>query len=213
MSKVNHMLYFLIFLICLQIHNLYILCSLNNFDKIELIKLTHLQQIDLNLMLQDLTPRFVLETYLIDPINTNICYIFIENTVTKEIKHYDIFLDSKQSFNSIKDKILYGELSINNIFDSVFKDALNIHYEVEVLNNSSTIYDITIYNRFIKLIINKYSALIHIFDSSFMNEITLNDIFFKISSINTSIMCRILNKFLNLEHKYSKTKNLTNIVF
>ncbi|EQB62252.1 hypothetical protein NAPIS_ORF00173 [Vairimorpha apis BRL 01] len=179
MSKVNHMLYFYIVFKCLQIHNLYILCSLDNFNKIELIKLTHLQQINLNILLQDLTPNFVLETYLIDPINTNTCYLFIENTTTKEIKHYDIFLDNKQSFNTIKDKILYGDLSINNIFKSVFKDALNIHYEVEFLNNSSTIYNITIHNRFIKLIIDHYGFLIHIMDSSFVNDITFKRYFFE----------------------------------
>ena len=104
MLKVEYSLYFYIVLICLKIHNLYILCSLDNFNKIELIKLTPLQQIEMNILLQDLTPNFVLETYLIDPINTNTCYLFIENTTTKEIKHYDIFLDNKQSFNSIKEK-------------------------------------------------------------------------------------------------------------
>ncbi|EQB62133.1 hypothetical protein NAPIS_ORF00290 [Vairimorpha apis BRL 01] len=213
MSKVNHMLYFYIVVICLKFHTFYIMCSLNNFDKIELIKLTPLQQIEINILLQDLTPGFILETYLIDPTNTNTCYLFIENTTTKEIKHYDMFLDNKQSFNSIKDKILYGDLSINNIFNFVFKDTLNIHHEVAILNNSSTIYDITIYNRFIKLIINKYSALIHILDSSFKNEITLNDIFLKISSIDTNLVCQVLTKYLNLEHKFSKTKKYNNCCF
>ena len=45
MLKVEYSLYFYIVLICLKIHNLYILCSLDNFHKIELLKLTPLQEI------------------------------------------------------------------------------------------------------------------------------------------------------------------------
>ena len=74
-----------------SLKTLYILCSSNNFQIIELLKLTPENQIDLNKMLHDLNPNFVLTTYLIDLYNLNTFFIFIENTRSEEVKFYNYF--------------------------------------------------------------------------------------------------------------------------
>ncbi|EQB59935.1 hypothetical protein NAPIS_ORF02505 [Vairimorpha apis BRL 01] len=170
---------------------LYILCSSNNFQIIELLKLTPENQIDLNKMLHDLNPNFILTTYLIDPCDLKTCYIFIENIRSKEIKFYNYFLDNKQSLNSIKDKILFENLSINDLFDLNFKDSLIIQQEIEIYKNLSTIYDINYYNTFIKHLINKSYLLLLKFDSYLINKIDLKSIYCKNFTIITSLICKI----------------------
>ncbi|EQB61895.1 hypothetical protein NAPIS_ORF00529 [Vairimorpha apis BRL 01] len=106
---------------------------MDTFQKVELLKLTTQQQRDLDEMLQTLKRNYILTTYLIDPINTNLCYIFIENTKSNEIKYYTIVLNDKQSLISVKNRILEEGTSINDLFYLNFKNILNIQYEIENL--------------------------------------------------------------------------------
>ena len=192
---------------------MYIICSSNNFQKIELLKLTPENQIDLNKMLNELSPNFVFTTYLIDPNIINTCYIFIENNKTKEIKFYNFFLDNKQSLNLIKDKILFENLSINDLFDLNFKDISNIENEIEIYKNSSTIYDINNYNKFIKSLINKFYILLKKFDSYFINKVSLKSTYCRNSILITSLICRNLIEFIKLGNKLHKTNKSNSGLF
>lgn len=207
MIKLINFIYYSKFKSFINILITFVLCSYDNFQQIELLKLTLDQQFNLNTMINDLIPEFTLTTYLIDPTNTNLCYLFIENTKTNEIKYYTMFLNNIQSLNSIKDKILHDDVSINNIFDLNFVKFSNIQYELENLRKSITIYDKTNYNIFIKRIINKIYILMLRIDSSFINNVTLNSIFYKYSTLKVCLICQLLLKFLKLGQKLKKTKH------
>lgn len=199
--------YFLHNIILINIYLNYVLCSLNDFQEIELLKLTSVQQMNLNLMFQDLKPKFILSTYLIDPINTNTCYIFVENTCTNEIKHYSIFLDNKQSLNSIKDIILNEGLSINNIYDLSFKDIFNIHFEILMYKNLSIKYNMNNFNKFIKRIFNNFSTLFLRFDSSFIIKFNIYTAYFKKPNKINDLISQNLINFLKLGYNIRTIKN------
>ena len=206
MSNLKYIFYYLCIKIYLILNIFYVLCSMDNFQKVELLKLTTEQQGDLDEMLQTLKPNYILTTYLIDPINTNLCYIFIENTKSNEIKYYTIVLNDKQSLISVKNRILEEGTSINDLFYLNFKNILNIQYEIENLKIFSPSYNLVIYNKFINLIINNFSTLIVKFDASFVNKVNFNNVFFTISKKITDLICQNLNEFLKIGYKLQSTK-------
>ncbi|EQB60861.1 hypothetical protein NAPIS_ORF01567 [Vairimorpha apis BRL 01] len=179
---------------------------MDNFQKVELLKLTTEQQSDLDEMLQTLKPNYILTTYLIDPINTNLCYIFIENTKSNEIKNYTIVLNNKQSLIFVKNRILEDGTPINDLFYLNFKNILNIQYEIENLKIFSLSYNLVIYNKFINLIINNFSILIVKLDASFINKVNFNNVFFTISMKIADLICQNLNEFLKIGYKLQSTK-------
>ena len=184
MLNLKILFYYLYIKIYLNVNFYNVLCSIDNFQKVELLKLTTEQQSDLNEMLQILKPNFILTTYLIDPINTNLCYLFIENTQSNEIKYYTVVLNNKQSLISVKKRILEDGTSINDLFNLNFESILNIHYEIENFKNLSASYNLVIFNKFINLILNNFSFLMVKFDESLENKVNLIGLYFTISNKN-----------------------------
>lgn len=68
-----------------------IFITLKEINNTELILLTSEQKFLINKMLDELKPTYILTTYLVDPINLNKCYLFIEHIYCKEIRFYTIF--------------------------------------------------------------------------------------------------------------------------
>lgn len=65
-------------------------------------------------------PNFSIVSCFLDPFIFDCCYIFVENSLSKEIIHYTIFLNDKNQIYFVIQKILFDELLINKIFKSCF---------------------------------------------------------------------------------------------
>ncbi|EQB62393.1 hypothetical protein NAPIS_ORF00030 [Vairimorpha apis BRL 01] len=137
---------------CLLIFQINIFCSSSHINENELIQLSPIQKSNIDKMLDEIYPNYKLETYLIDPNNINTCYLFIENTYTKQITHFTIFLNDEQSLQLVKNKILYNTVLINNIFNECLKDEINIENEIYKIKSMLIQFDIAKFNNILNRI-------------------------------------------------------------
>lgn len=159
-------------LICMtRLH--YIFCAEVDLQN-ELIQLTLTQKIKVNEMLEKLKPRYELSTYLIDPINRNTCYLFIENTCLKEIKHFTIFLNDDCSFEETKSKILNNYDIINNTFEKCFDSKIKIQVEIDNFKPILILFDVIRFNNILKLIFNNLVVMMHNIDKNIQVQINFD---------------------------------------
>lgn len=153
-------LYFINFKLCLYIWFHYSSCSSEDFMKNELIQLTSIQKNNLDKMLEEIYPKYKLTTYLIDPNNLNICYLFIENTISNEISYFTNFLNDDNSLQHIKNIILHDNLLENNTFDECYGNLINIQYEIDKFKSIISSFNIVKFNSLMKLIFCNFFVLI-----------------------------------------------------
>lgn len=183
--------------------------SSNDIDqKTALIKLTSKQQSDIERVLVTLLPKFILTTYLVDPVNLNTCYLFIENTESNEINYFDIRLDDKTSLDNFKDEVLIKKNSVNDIFKLNFQDVINIQFKIEIMKNISASYNFIKFNKFLKRIVIMFSLFLIKLDLSFKNKIMFIE---KVSSSSKKVnitVCEYISEFLKFNYDFKK--NLRN---
>ena len=146
--------------IYLFIFNFIMICSLNENKKNELIQLSPIQKINLDKMLIEINPKYELTTYLIDPINLNTCYLFIENTYTKHIAYFTIFLNDEKSLQLVKNKILHDNVLVNTAFDECLITILNIQSEIYKIESKLIQFYVNKFNKIIKIIYSNIFLLV-----------------------------------------------------
>lgn len=99
-----------------------VLCSVLEFENNNQFNLT--ERKILSKFERDITPFFSLTSYFICPINPEICYMFIENIISKQINHYTITFKKISSWDSLKRKLLFQENNLNIIFESCINNNL-----------------------------------------------------------------------------------------
>ncbi|EQB60018.1 hypothetical protein NAPIS_ORF02416 [Vairimorpha apis BRL 01] len=164
-------------------------CSPNEINNIELIQLSSVQKINLDKMLIEIYPRYELTTYLIDPININTCYLFIENTYTKQITHFTIFLNDEKSLQLVKNKILDDNVLVNNIFDECLITTLNIKNEIVRIEYKHIQFYVNKFNNIVKIIYRSILMLIFNLDKTNLVKFNLN---LNIDLCNYNTICCIL---------------------
>lgn len=196
--------------ILLNVCTSYIFCSLCELEKNELIKLSPLQKSSLDKMLEEIFPKYQLITYLVDPIETNICYLFIENTFYKEISYFTLFLNDEKSLQLIKNKILYANVLVNTIFDKCFIQTKNIQNEIEEFKSKIVQFYVIKFNNIMKIILTNFFDLIRNVDKTNLIEININ---YNIELFNNRTLSFILNNLstvISLSYKI-RNINISNI--
>lgn len=187
---------------------LFICCSPDNLSH-EILKTLPISQLNvLQNMLNELKPKFVLLTYLIDPFIDTTCYIFIENIFSKEIKHYTILFNNSESIESVKHKILHSDIINKDILSICLHNTTYLNNEINDLKNSFTCYPVMKYNNIIKRIVSKFSMLIYKIDKFFLSKLDFNDTFFENQNTFKNYICICLESFLSLSKDIKNTQLL-----
>lgn len=141
--------------ICVSIH-----CAGSNFSTHKLIELTPIQNNKLKNMLEELRPRYKLTTYLINPLNVNTCYLFIEDVFVEEIKYYTVFLNDDNSLKHVKDTILCSNYLINKKFQDCFNKFCNFQTEIDKFSPLIILFHVVKFNNILKqILLNFFNAI------------------------------------------------------
>ncbi|EQB61997.1 hypothetical protein NAPIS_ORF00429 [Vairimorpha apis BRL 01] len=125
-------------------------------------------------MLDEIYPEYKLTTYLVDPINLNMCYLFIENIFSKEVKHYTIFLNDGKSLQIVKNKILCDNILVNSKFDKCFNNFLNFQKEIYEFKFKPIQFHIVKYNDILKIIYSNLLMIVHNVDKTNLVKFNLH---------------------------------------
>lgn len=88
--------------------------QLRNLDSIQKNKLSELAFI--------IEPEFQIISFFLDPYVYEMCYIFVENMLSKEIKHFTILFNETFDFKSLIHNIIFDDFFINTLFDDCFQE-------------------------------------------------------------------------------------------
>ncbi|EQB62093.1 hypothetical protein NAPIS_ORF00333 [Vairimorpha apis BRL 01] len=205
---------------CLLIFQINIFCSSSNIKENELIQLSPIQKSNIYKMLDEIYPNYKLETYLIDPNNINTCYLFIENTYTKQITHFTIFLNDEKSLQLVKNKILYNTVLINNIFNECLKDEINIENEIYKIKSMLIQFDIAKFNNILNRIFHNFFKLLHCVNKNNIVKFRFNNnnelygnkkISYILNNLNTILLIGFKIRELNLSFLNQSSYNFVDM--
>ncbi|EQB62236.1 hypothetical protein NAPIS_ORF00187 [Vairimorpha apis BRL 01] len=99
---------------------------------------------------------------------------FIENTYTKQITHFTIFLNDEKSLQLVKNKILDDNVLVNNIFDECLINTLNIQNEIVRIEYKHIQFYVNKFNNIVKIIYRSILMLIFNLDKTNLVKFNMN---------------------------------------
>lgn len=147
-------------------------------------KFSPIQDIIFKNLNYDISPVYNIVSYILDPFNLSKCYIFVENTLSKEIRHYTIFLEDHLSVQNIKNNILFETINVNYLFTKIFTETEILEKDSDDFAKILSLLDFDTLNLF-TLIIQKMKSLLLKLDHEvwymfyYKNYIPVNNLYYK----------------------------------
>lgn len=198
------MLFFILINASKEINNMEIYTNYQNYGCSFVIdenfipeKLSSVQEECYNNLQNDISPNYNIIAYILDPFDHKKCYLFIENTLSKNIKHHTINFENHLSVQKVKREILFEETNTNHLFEKYF--IKNVFFIEDTENYIKQLIE-HVFDYF-----NLFNILIHCF------QCLLNKLDYKISTI-FCFECKIFEKALNIKisNIYQKFYNFLN---